>query len=53
MATKAEAKITVHVKFSGRSIPITISPDATVMDLKSHLQPITNVLPRGQKLISK
>ncbi|XP_058110374.1 LRR repeats and ubiquitin-like domain-containing protein At2g30105 isoform X1 [Magnolia sinica] len=45
--------ITVHVKFSGRSIPISLSPDATVRDLKSHLQPLTNVLPRGQKLIYK
>ncbi|KAK9280682.1 hypothetical protein L1049_014380 [Liquidambar formosana] len=45
--------ITVHVKFSGRSIPISLSPDSTVKDLKSLLQPLTNVLPRGQKLIFK
>ncbi|KAF8397228.1 hypothetical protein HHK36_016138 [Tetracentron sinense] len=43
----------VHVKFSGRSIPISLSPDSTVGDLKSLLQPLTNVLPRGQKLIFK
>lgn len=45
--------ITITVKFSGRSIPVTISPDATIGDLKSLLQPLTNVLPRGQKLIFK
>ncbi|XP_019053315.1 PREDICTED: LRR repeats and ubiquitin-like domain-containing protein At2g30105 isoform X2 [Nelumbo nucifera] len=45
--------ITVHVKFSGRSIPISISPDSTIKDLKSLIQPLTNVLPRGQKLIFK
>lgn len=45
--------ITITVKFSGRSVPITISLDSTVKDLKSLLQPLTNVLPRGQKLISK
>lgn len=43
----------VNVKFSGRSIPITLSVDSTVKHLKSLLQPLTNVLPRGQKLISK
>ncbi|XP_072983236.1 plant intracellular Ras-group-related LRR protein 8 isoform X1 [Typha latifolia] len=45
--------ITVHVKFSGRTLPISLSPDSTVRDLKSLLQPLTNVIPRGQKLISK
>ncbi|XP_062173024.1 LRR repeats and ubiquitin-like domain-containing protein At2g30105 isoform X2 [Alnus glutinosa] len=45
--------ITITVKFSGRSIPVTLSPDATIGDLKSILQPLTNVLPRGQKLIFK
>ncbi|KAF5446671.1 hypothetical protein F2P56_032280 [Juglans regia] len=45
--------ITITVKFSGRSIPISLSPDSTIKDLKSLLQPLTNVLPRGQKLIFK
>lgn len=36
-----------------RSIPISIAKDTTIKDLKSHLQPLTNVLPRGQKLIFK
>lgn len=45
--------ITVNVKFRGSSIPVDISADATVKELKSLLQPLTNVLPRGQKLISK
>ncbi|XP_062086596.1 LRR repeats and ubiquitin-like domain-containing protein At2g30105 [Humulus lupulus] len=48
-----EATITINVKFSGRSFPILISPDSTIKELKSLLQPLTNVLPRGQKLISK
>ncbi|KAL5750577.1 hypothetical protein ACOSP7_025180 [Xanthoceras sorbifolium] len=45
--------INITVKFSGRSIPINLSLDSTVQDLKSLLQPLTNVLPRGQKLIFK
>lgn len=45
--------ITVNVKFSGRSIPVEISDDSTVKRLKSLLQPLTNVLSRGQKLIFK
>ncbi|XVE58987.1 hypothetical protein DITRI_Ditri05aG0007900 [Diplodiscus trichospermus] len=45
--------INITVKFSGRSIPISIAKDSTIKDLKSHLQPLTNVLPRGQKLIFK
>ncbi|KAL2333003.1 hypothetical protein Fmac_014216 [Flemingia macrophylla] len=45
--------ITINVKFSGSSIPISISPHSTVKDLKNLLLPSTNVLPRGQKLIFK
>ncbi|KGN47055.1 LRR repeats and ubiquitin-like domain-containing protein At2g30105 [Cucumis sativus] len=45
--------ISINVKFTGKSIPITLPPDSTVKDLKSLLQPLTNVLPRGQKLIFK
>lgn len=45
--------IKVNVKFAGRSIPVEIPLDSTVKDLKSILQPLTNVLPRGQKLIFK
>ncbi|KAL6967718.1 hypothetical protein U1Q18_033527 [Sarracenia purpurea var. burkii] len=45
--------ITVNIKFAGRSIPLSLSSDDTVRDLKSLLQPLTNVLPRGQKLIFK
>ncbi|KAK9159165.1 hypothetical protein Scep_005739 [Stephania cephalantha] len=43
----------INVKFNGRSIPIAISEDSTVSDLKSLLQPLTNVLIRGQRLIFK
>ncbi|KAJ9167456.1 hypothetical protein P3X46_022107 [Hevea brasiliensis] len=45
--------ISITVKFSGRSIPISVSLDSTIKDFKSLLQPLTNVLPRGQKLIFK
>ncbi|RHN67732.1 putative leucine-rich repeat domain, L domain-containing protein [Medicago truncatula] len=45
--------ITISVKFSGSTIPISISPQSTIKELKSLLLPATNVLPRGQKLIFK
>lgn len=45
--------VNINVKFASRSIPICISADSTVKDLKSLLQPLTNILPRGQKLIFK
>ncbi|KAK7387263.1 hypothetical protein VNO78_27921 [Psophocarpus tetragonolobus] len=51
--TNSNGSITINVKFSGASIPITISPHSTIKDLKSLLLPPTNVLPRGQKLIFK
>lgn len=47
------ATIAITVKFSGGLIPISVSPDSTIKHLKSLLQPLTNVLPRGQKLIFK
>ncbi|KFK24243.1 hypothetical protein AALP_AAs59973U000300 [Arabis alpina] len=51
--TMAGSSIKVTVKFGAKSIPLSVSADVTVKDLKSLLQPITNVLPRGQKLIFK
>ncbi|ONK62600.1 uncharacterized protein A4U43_C07F5790 [Asparagus officinalis] len=51
--TESPALITVNVQFSGQKFPISISPDSTIKELKSRLQPLTNVLPRGQKLICK
>ncbi|XP_074587614.1 plant intracellular Ras-group-related LRR protein 8-like [Curcuma longa] len=45
--------MTVHVKFTGRTLPVSLPEDATVDELKSLLQPLTNVLPRGQTLIFK
>ena len=50
---ESSVNINITVKFSGRSIPISIAKDSTIKDLKSHLQSLTNVLPRGQKLIFK
>ncbi|CAM8970415.1 unnamed protein product [Rhodiola kirilowii] len=46
-------EINVNVKFGGRTIPLTVSRDFKVKEVKSLLQPLTNVLVRGQKLISK
>jgi hypothetical protein len=48
-----DTAINITVKFSGRSIPISVSLDSKIKDVKSLLQPLTNVLPRGQKLIFK
>ncbi|KQJ96941.1 hypothetical protein BRADI_3g27860v3 [Brachypodium distachyon] len=45
--------ITVHVKFAGRTIPVEVPASASTAELKLLLQPLTNVLPRGQKLICK
>lgn len=54
MATAAEAsKLKLSVKFGGRSIPVEIAAASTIKDLKLLLQTLTNVLPRGQKLIFK
>ncbi|XP_022732095.1 LRR repeats and ubiquitin-like domain-containing protein At2g30105 isoform X3 [Durio zibethinus] len=50
---ESSENINIIVKFSGRSIPVSVAKDSTIKDLKSHLQPLTNVLPRGQKLIFK
>ncbi|KAK3153843.1 hypothetical protein QOZ80_2BG0182230 [Eleusine coracana subsp. coracana] len=45
--------ITVQVKFAGRTIPVEVPAAATTAELKRLLQPLTNVLPRGQRLICK
>ncbi|GAV66572.1 ubiquitin domain-containing protein/LRR_4 domain-containing protein/LRR_8 domain-containing protein [Cephalotus follicularis] len=45
--------INFTVKFSGRLMPIAISIETKIKDLKFHLLSLTNVLPRGQKLIFK
>ena len=50
---KTATTITLNIKFSGRSIPVSVSPNSTVKDLKSLLQPLTNVLTRGQNSFSK
>lgn len=45
--------ITVQVKFAGRTIPVELPTSASTAELKLLLQPLTNVLPRGQRLICK
>ncbi|KAL2238385.1 UNVERIFIED_CONTAM: LRR repeats and ubiquitin-like domain-containing protein, partial [Sesamum indicum] len=52
-AKQGASILKLNIKFSGRSIPVEIGADSTIKDLKSLLQPLTNVLPRGQKLIFK
>jgi hypothetical protein len=49
----APTTITVQVKFAGRTIPVEVPAAASGAELKRLLQPLTNVLPRGQKLICK
>lgn len=49
----ASSTIKVNALFNGRSIPLDISVDSTIKDLKGILQNLTDVLPRGQKLIFK
>ncbi|XP_011624461.1 LRR repeats and ubiquitin-like domain-containing protein At2g30105 isoform X1 [Amborella trichopoda] len=48
-----EPPFTLHVKFSGKTLSLTVSPSESVSHIKSLLQTLTNVLPRGQKLIFK
>ncbi|KAL0928924.1 hypothetical protein M5K25_000857 [Dendrobium thyrsiflorum] len=50
---RADDPITVHVKFSGRKIPVTLSPESTILDLKCRLHSVTDVLTRCQMLIFK
>lgn len=45
--------VKLQIKFGGETIPISLSPESTISDLKSQLQSLTNALPRGQKLIHK
>ncbi|XP_039827948.1 plant intracellular Ras-group-related LRR protein 8-like isoform X1 [Panicum virgatum] len=45
--------ITVQVKFARRTIPVEVPAAATTAELKRLLQPLTNVLPRGQRLVCK
>lgn len=49
----SETSIALSVKFAGDSLRAELPVTATVKDLKVHLQTLTNVLPRGQKLIFK
>ncbi|WCJ34796.1 LRR repeats and ubiquitin-like domain-containing protein At2g30105 [Euphorbia peplus] len=51
--SKSPDLINLTVKFGGRSYPFSLSPNTLIKDLKLLLQSRTNVLPRGQKLISK
>lgn len=45
--------ITIHCKFGKDTLPVSISSNANIQDLKEKLQQLTNALPRGQKIIHK
>ncbi|RLN15833.1 plant intracellular Ras-group-related LRR protein 8 [Panicum miliaceum] len=45
--------ITIQVKFTGRPISMEVPAAATTAELKRLLQPLTNVLLRGQRLVCK
>lgn len=47
------SRLKLTVKFSGRSIPVEIDANSNIKQLKLLLQPLTDVLPRGQRLIFK
>ncbi|XP_020585771.1 LRR repeats and ubiquitin-like domain-containing protein At2g30105 isoform X2 [Phalaenopsis equestris] len=49
--SQAGPSIALNVKFRGKKIPVSISPESTVGDLKSRLHPLTNIPPRAQKLM--
>ncbi|KAM7259573.1 hypothetical protein ACFE04_015314 [Oxalis oulophora] len=53
MSGSVNDNVKITVKFNGRSIPMTTSVNSKIDELKANLQPLTNVLPRGQKLIFK
>ncbi|KAL5709935.1 Plant intracellular Ras-group-related LRR protein 8 [Ranunculus cassubicifolius] len=54
MESSSGEEVGLIVKFSGRSIPLSLtSSSSSVKDVKLLLQPLTNILPRGQKLIYK
>lgn len=50
---KDESRLKLSIKFGGRSLPVEMAENSTIKELKSLLQTLTNVLPRGQKLIFK
>jgi hypothetical protein len=49
----ASNAITVTVKHGDKTLPITLPSTALVKDLMQQVKQLTNVLPRGQKLIYK
>ncbi|KAL2899316.1 hypothetical protein RDABS01_024398 [Bienertia sinuspersici] len=52
-SSSSSEQVKLQIKFGGQTIPLFMSADSTISDLKSLLQSSTNVLPRGQKLIHK
>ncbi|KAL2650342.1 hypothetical protein R1flu_018470 [Riccia fluitans] len=52
-ASKDKSEISISVKCGAQSYTISMRSDAFVKDLMSRLQELTNILPRGQKLIFK
>ncbi|KAL9238905.1 hypothetical protein vseg_013273 [Gypsophila vaccaria] len=50
---KEGEEVKLQIKYGGDTLKVSVSSDTTVWELKSELQRLTNVLPRGQKLIHK
>ncbi|XP_074267810.1 plant intracellular Ras-group-related LRR protein 8 [Silene latifolia] len=50
---EGEGAVKLQIKFGGSTIGVRASGKSTVSELKCILQELTNVLPRGQKLIHK
>ncbi|KAL3701336.1 hypothetical protein R1sor_019358 [Riccia sorocarpa] len=51
--SKDKKEISITVKYGTNSYAISVSSNASVKDLMGRLQELTNILPRGQKLIFK
>lgn len=52
-ASREKKEISVLVKSGAQTLTVSLPSDAPVKDLMARLQQLTNILPRGQKLIHK
>ncbi len=51
--SESESLATLQISFRGQTIPITLSPTSTVLDLKQSLETSLSIPPSHQKLLSK
>ncbi|KAG6543158.1 hypothetical protein Mapa_015407 [Marchantia paleacea] len=52
-ASREKKEISVWVKSGAQTLTVSLPSDAPVNDLMARLQQLTNILPRGQKIIHK